>query len=129
QQIADVRDHPLRAGLDEPVVVQLLDVELDTTERLLHDPEQGPQGLSEIGVAAPIDGWQQRVEAFDQRLRHGSIVPNVGFPSASTNTWARTMTSLAMCAAKTRSEACGGQTGSPCRRRSVSVAARTPATP
>ena len=70
-QVADVRDDPRRAGLDELVVVELLDVVLDDAGLRGHDGEEGLQLAAVRGVAGAVDGGQQReelvgVEAHDQ---------------------------------------------------------------
>ena len=66
-EVPDVRRNPLRAGLDELVVVQLVDLlreHLDLTGKHLDELAQHPAVL---GVSQPVDDGQQMVEPIGDR--------------------------------------------------------------
>ena len=63
-QAADVGRRPVGAGLDELVVVELLDVLLDDGRLLGDHAEQLAQREALVGVAEPVDRRQQGVEAL-----------------------------------------------------------------
>jgi hypothetical protein len=62
QQVADVGDDPLLARLDEPVVVQLLDVGLEEVDVARDDAQQGAQLVLLRLIAHPVDGREQVVQ-------------------------------------------------------------------
>ena len=62
-QVADVGHHPVLAGLDEPVLVELGDVVFDDVHLLGDHLQQGAQRIALLGVAQAVDGRQQVVEA------------------------------------------------------------------
>ena len=63
-QAADVGRCPVGAGLDELVVVELLDVLLDDGRLLGDHAQQLPKREALLGVADAVDGRQQGVEAL-----------------------------------------------------------------
>ena len=70
-QVADVGNHPAGAGLDELVVVELLDVVLNDPRLRRHDAEQRLQRAAGLRVLIAVDRRQEReqlvgVEAHDQ---------------------------------------------------------------
>ena len=62
-EVADVRDHPRAARLDEQVVVELRNVALDDVDLLGDDPQQGAQDVALVGVLVAVDGREQLEEA------------------------------------------------------------------
>ena len=58
-QVADIGRHPVGAGLDELVVVELLDVLLERGELLGEGRDQRAQRLALLGVAQAVDRRQQ----------------------------------------------------------------------
>ena len=72
-QAADVGDHPVGAGLDEPVLVERGDVLLDDVHLLGDDAQEGLQRIALIGVAEPIDDGNQLVEAIGIVCQAGHV--------------------------------------------------------
>ena len=71
-QVADVGRDPVGAGLDELVVVELLDVLLERLELAARSaPISARSGSPCCVVAHAVDGGQQRVEALGGRGAHG----------------------------------------------------------
>ena len=62
EQFADVGDDPGVAGLDEPVLVELLDVALDELALALEDVQQRLERVAVLDVAGAVDRRQQLVE-------------------------------------------------------------------
>ena len=60
-QVGEVGDEPVLAGLDEPVVIELGDVRLERGDLVADHAEQGPQRTADVGVAQPVEGWQEVV--------------------------------------------------------------------
>ncbi len=71
EEVAEVGDDPLVAGLDEPVVVEPGDVVLDQPQLVLDHGQQRPQRLPLCRVALAVDRGEQVVEAFGGRRAHG----------------------------------------------------------
>ena len=68
EQVADVRHDPLLAGLDEPVVVEPLDVGLEDAQLLLDDRQQRAQLVAAlVRVAVAVDRGQQPVQVVARR--------------------------------------------------------------
>ena len=63
EQIANIGHHPRLAGLDEPVVVELVDVPLDGGEFGVDDGQQRPERAVVLGVAGSVEGGEQVVQA------------------------------------------------------------------
>ena len=75
EQVADVRHDPLLAGLDEPVVVEALDVGLEDPQLLLDDRQQRAQLLAALArVARAVDGGQQPVEVVASGAHRGLLL-------------------------------------------------------
>jgi hypothetical protein len=71
-QLAEVGDQLLAAGLDEPVVVERVEVVLDDVGLLGHHPQQCPQGMPLGFVALPVDLGDQLEQPVASSLHtHG----------------------------------------------------------
>ena len=68
-QLADIGDDPVLAGLDEPVVVELADILLDEVHLLGDDAQQGAQRVALIDVAHPVNGRDEVIEAVGAGVR------------------------------------------------------------
>jgi hypothetical protein len=64
QQVTDVRHHPLIAGFNEPVFVELTDVSLHHRGLLRDDRDQGLERFPSLLIADTIDRGQQSIELF-----------------------------------------------------------------
>jgi hypothetical protein len=62
EEVGQIGNYPWLAGLDEPVVVETIDVPLDDRDLLRDHLQQRPQRLVALGVAQPVDSRQQVVE-------------------------------------------------------------------
>src|SRR2546423_1410394 len=58
-EIGDIRNHPVVAGFDEPVVVESRDVIFDHAYLLGDHLQQRMQRLAAIEIAHPVDDWQE----------------------------------------------------------------------
>ena len=80
-EIGDVGDDPLVAGLDEEVVVERLDALVDGAERVLDGAQERAKlvGGPLLGVADAVD-LRQPVEQRDARWggAHGCVAPSGG---------------------------------------------------
>ena len=70
-EVADIRHRPLRAGLDEEIVVKLIDVFLDRAELLGNDGEKLLEHLVLRRVPHPVDCREQRIKGF-RIVTHGN---------------------------------------------------------
>src|SRR3954464_10080749 len=64
EQFAEIRDNPLVAGFDEPVVEQPRDVIFDDRSLFRQDRDQRLQRLALIDIANAVNRRQQRVDFF-----------------------------------------------------------------
>ena len=71
-EVADVRDDPAAAGLDEQVVVELRDVPLDDVDLLGDDPQEGAEDVALVGVLVAVDRRQQLEEPLPVAGRAGA---------------------------------------------------------
>ena len=58
-QVGEVGDEPVLAGLDEPVGVELGDVRLERGDLIADHAEQGLQRAADLGVAELVEGGQE----------------------------------------------------------------------
>src|ERR1022692_1455356 len=58
KQITNVRDHPLLAGLDEPVLIQAGDVRFEHVILVLNQSQQGAKWLSLSRITQTVEGGQ-----------------------------------------------------------------------
>ena len=69
-QVADIGHGPVLAGLDEPVVVELIGVALDQLELPRQDLHQRQQRAPLVGVAGGDVARQQLVQPVDRTVTH-----------------------------------------------------------
>ena len=72
EQVADVGHHPLIAGLDEPVLVQLVDVILQCLELLLKDREHRLENIALVRIGDAVDRREEVVEPVRDHRDHTS---------------------------------------------------------
>jgi hypothetical protein len=86
-QGADVRDHPVGAGLDEEVVPQVIEVAADRGHLAGDHAEEGLKRPALLGVVDPVVGGHARVETVREVqgvvTAHASTKPPL--PSATTS--------------------------------------------
>src|SRR5262249_26535404 len=66
-EVANVRHHPILTGFDKPVLVKLGDVRLNQIHLFGDDLQQAPQGIALIGIAQPVDDWQEVIKTIGLR--------------------------------------------------------------
>ena len=76
-QVADVREDPWRAGLNELIVVKSLEIFLENSHLLCDEAEQIAQRLTLFYVANAIDRRQQIVELV-RVVAHGITFKSIG---------------------------------------------------
>lgn len=76
-QVADVRHHPIFAGLNEPILVKLRDVVLDHVHLLADHAQQRAQRIALVRVARAINNGQQVVKAVGIFHRGTSVSTRV----------------------------------------------------
>ena len=69
-EVADVRDHPVAARLDEEVAPELRDVGLDEVELVADELRQAAQREAVLGVLLAVDRGQQLVQPLCALRRH-----------------------------------------------------------
>ena len=84
-QVADVRRHPAVGGLDELVVVELLDALREHVDLLGDDVDELAQHAALLGVADPVDARQQPVELLRRVQAGGGHV--IASSSSSGSAW------------------------------------------
>jgi hypothetical protein len=67
EQVAEVRDHPRLAGLDEPVVVELLDIGPEHAELVIDHVQEALERAADARVADAVDGRQEVVQPVHER--------------------------------------------------------------
>src|SRR5207248_4060527 len=109
QQIADIRDDPLLAGLDEPVLVHPLDVALDGGDLRFDHADERAQGRAGLRVAYAVDGREQLPQAAVPEFAHGRVSVRVAPSGASRSNSAGTgPTPSSQCATWAGSTLAGG---------------------
>ncbi|OIQ67831.1 hypothetical protein GALL_505870 [mine drainage metagenome] len=69
-KVADIGRDPIRAGLDELIVVKLPHVFFERRELPGERREKRPQRLALLGIPEAIDRRQQRIETFRRQRAH-----------------------------------------------------------
>ena len=84
-QVADIGGHPMIAGLDELVVVELLDILFERLELRRDQRDQRAQRVALLLVANAVDRGQQRIQALGVEGAHGISSNRSNGPASSVN--------------------------------------------
>ncbi len=71
EQVAEIRDHPLVTRLDEPVLVEALNLLFEDFRLLAEDLEEILERLTVFHVPLTVNGGQQGVERLGVVATHG----------------------------------------------------------
>src|SRR5690606_2296863 len=125
QGLPDVRDEPLLAGLDEPVVPGRLRLLLDAHELRLEDRHQRAQRFTVFDVAVAQDRRQELIEPFV--ASHASI-SEISMPSGSTSNSSAGVTSPPVQLGRAALSTADKLSASPDKKSASMSAAMTPST-